>query len=217
VKRILFLVCSLIVAGSTAGIGQQKASPSAAKASPSPAKSAPASNTKSGSENPAANLFGENKNAPKGPTEITARDDAQFDVQSRTAIFNGSVKVVDPQFTMTSDKLTVRLNREEEGGGLSDAEAQGNVYIVHLNQGNPGEQPTRSTGKSERALYDAKSGAITLLGWPQITQGVNTHIATEPGVKMLLYRDGRMKTYGSSRTVIQDRSEPNKREANAAP
>ena len=147
------------------------------------------------------------------------------------AVFIGNVKVVDPQFTLTADRLTVHLNRDEEGGGLNDADAQGNVVIVHVNQpktqGTPAQtagaptpaagtaasgtpakaqQPTTSTGKSDKALYEAKDGSITLTGWPQVTQGGNTHIATAPGVKMVLFKDGRMQTYGSTRTLIEDRT-----------
>jgi hypothetical protein len=133
---------------------------------------------------------------------------------------------------MTSDRLTVHLNKDEDGGGLSDAEADGNVIIVHVNQpktqvaqaqspgatptpaqpattGQPSaqtQQPVTSTGKAEKALYEAKDGSITLTGWPQVAQGANTHIATAPGVKMVLYKDGRMQTYGSTRTLIEDRT-----------
>ena len=73
-----------------------------------------------------------------------------------------------------------------------------------------------STGKAEKALYEAKDGSITLTGWPQVTQGANTHIATSPGVRMVLYRDGRMQTYGSTRTLIEDRTATNNPNANGA-
>jgi len=141
------------------------------------------------------------------------------------------VKVVDPQFTLTTDRLAVKLNKEEDGGGLDEAQADGNVLIVHVNQPKSSEsqatatpgaqpqpqpQPVTSTGKAERAVYEAKDGSITLTGWPQVTQGVNTHIATAPGTKMILYRDGRMQTYGSTRTLIQDRTATNKPNANGA-
>src|SRR5271166_6142104 len=136
--------------------------------------------------------------AQKRPTEITATQEAQFGTKIRTDVFIGNVKVVDPQFTLTSDRLTVHLNRDEDGGGLNDAEANGNVIIVHVNQPktqggqapNPGaatptvqpaapvqtaaQQPVTSTGKAEKALYEAKDGSITLTGWPQVTQGANT-------------------------------------------
>jgi lipopolysaccharide export system protein LptA len=184
-----------------------------------------------------------NDTQSKGPTEIMAKDEVQFDGQSRMAVFVGSVKVIDPQFTMTTDKLTVWMNKQEEGGGLREAEADGNVIIVHANaakdstkataQGSasPGTTPDStpvaspnaspqqlvlSTGRAQKAIYNAKEDAVTLIGWPQVTQGVNTHLSTEEGTRMILYRDGRLQTLGPSRTIIQDKGEMNKPAANAA-
>jgi lipopolysaccharide export system protein LptA len=183
-------------------------------------------------------LLGGDNQANKGPTEITAKDEVQFDGSARMAVFLGSVKVIDPQFTMTTDKLTVWMNKQEDGGGLRDAQAEGNVIIVHANpqknngQAEAGASPTTtpvantaifsqatpsaspnaspqvvlSTGRAQKAIYNAKQDAVTLIGWPQVTQGVNTHIATEEGTRMILYRDGRLQTFGASRTVIQDKS-----------
>jgi lipopolysaccharide export system protein LptA len=207
-------------------------------------------------------LGGDNSDQNKGPTEVTAKDEVQFNGQTHMAVFIGSVKVIDPQFTMTTDKLTVWMNKQEEGGGIRDAEADGNVIIVHLNPpkddktaaqagsspgasplarpvakpvatvaempaaspsastagataaASPSATPVLSTGRARKALYNAKQDAVTLLGWPQVTQGVNTHIATEEGTRMILYRDGRLETFGPSRTIIQDKGENNP-EANA--
>jgi lipopolysaccharide export system protein LptA len=242
VKNLVILFGAMVCLGGIRGAAQQKSSPatkpSSAQAgaakSPAGKKSAAAKPTPGGS--PAAgqsDLFGGNgDNRPKGPTEITASQEAQFDTKARTGVFIGNVKVVDPQFTLTSNRLTVHLNRDEDGGGLSEADAEGNVVIVHVNQpktqpqsgqasatpspvarpGVPGatpiqgQQPTTSIGKADKALYEAKDGSITLTGWPQVTQGANTHIATSPGVKMVLYKDGRMQTYGSTRTLIEDKT-----------
>jgi lipopolysaccharide export system protein LptA len=192
--------------------------------------------------------FGDDESS-KGPTEITAKDEVDFDGNAHTAIFVGNVKVIDPQFTMTTDKLTVWMNKQEDGGGIKEAHADGNVIIVHVNQskdktqtadagtsprttpvantavtpeaktfGSTGVfgQPTPSaspsatppvldTGRAQKAIYNAKQDAVTLIGWPQVTQGVNTHIATEEGTRMILYRDGRLQTFGPSRTVIEDK------------
>ncbi|HEX6567401.1 MAG TPA: LptA/OstA family protein [Chthoniobacterales bacterium] len=190
--------------------------------------------------------FGDSDSS-KGPTEITAKEEVDFDANAHTAIFVGNVKVIDPQFTMTTDKLTVWMNKQEDGGGIKDAQADGNVIIVHVNQkdktptadgsasprttpvantpvtpsattfGNasvfgpspspsPGATPPiLDTGRAQKALYNAKQDAVTLMGWPQVTQGVNTHIATEEGTRMVLYRDGRLQTFGPSRTVIEDK------------
>ena len=191
--------------------------------------------------------FGDDDSS-KGPTEITAKEEVNFDANARTAIFVGNVKVIDPQFTMTTDKLTVWMNKQEDGGGIKEAQADGNVIIVHVNQskdktqtadagasprttpvantavtpsattfGNasvfgPSPSPSPSatppvldTGRAQKAIYNAKQDAVTLIGWPQVTQGMNTHIATEEGTRMILYRDGRLQTFGPSRTVIEDK------------
>jgi len=218
---------------------QTKSSTTRNTASPAPgAKPSPAVKNE---KKPNDLLPGSSQN--KGPTEITSQE-TQFDGQSRTGVFIGGVKVIDPDFTMTTDKLTVHMAKQEEGGGLSSAEAEGNVIIVHANEAKntktgsdagapatpipsptpavssvladpPGPSPSPtppvlSTGRAQKALYDAKDQSVTLIGWPQITQGVNTHISTEEGTRMILYRDGRLKTYGGSRTIIQDKSEANK-------
>jgi hypothetical protein len=65
--------------------------------------------------------------------------------------------------------------------------------------------PVLDTGRAQKALYNAKQDAVTLIGWPQVTQGMNTHISTEEGTRMILYRDGRLQTFGPSRTVIEDK------------
>src|SRR5258708_17255671 len=220
------------------------------KQTKSPATRSTAATTPGGSASPAVKkekkqndlLQGSTQN--KGPTEITSQE-TQFDGQSRTGVFIGSVKVIDPDFTMTTDRLTVHMAKQEEGGGLSSAEADGNVIIVHANEAknakggadaggspaatpsptpatssvfadppgpspSPTPPPVLSTGRAQKAIYDAKDESVTLIGWPQITQGVNTHISTEEGTRMILYRDGRLKTFGGSRTIIQDKSEANK-------
>jgi lipopolysaccharide export system protein LptA len=231
----------MVCFGTAIGLAQQKsATPTkhsaaqaaakspAAKKSPTNGKEPPGGSAPGAQSN---DLFGDDSSGrPKGPTEITATQEAQFDTKTRTGVFIGNVKVIDPQFTMTADRLTVHLNKDEDGGGLNEADAQGNVVIIHVNQpktqGQPAQpasapvapagstktgpaqaqQPPTSIGKGDNALYEAKDGSITLTGWPQVTQGGNTHIAIAPGVRMVLFKDGRMQTYGSTRTLIEDRT-----------
>jgi lipopolysaccharide export system protein LptA len=253
VKKSVFFFITILALATSATRAQQSSPPpgppaaATGKARTAKAKKVdPKVSASPGEKNNSTDLFGSGgSDRPKGPTEITSKEQAQFDSRGRVAIFLGDVKVVDPQFTMTSDKLTAYLNKEEEGGGLKQADGEGNVTIVHLNQPKPAatpggspapaatstptpapapaagtpptaQQPVKSTAKAERAVYVTKDGTITLTGWPQVTQGVNTHISTESGVKMIIYNDGRLQTYGSTRTIIQDRSEPNKSNPNAA-
>jgi lipopolysaccharide export system protein LptA len=253
VKKFVILFGAMVCFGTVSYAAQQKSASAAksstaakspaGKQSPSPAKQGPGGSSATGAQS--NDLLGDSNGRPQGPTEITATQEAQFDVKTRTGIFIGNVKVVDPQFTLTSNRLTVHLNKDEDGGGLNEAEAQGNVVIVHVNQPKtpaqpaqtavasapaagsaakgptpaapaPAQQPTTSVGKAENAVYVAKDGSITLTGWPQVTQGVNTHIATAPGVKMVIYKDGKMQTYGSTRTLIVDRTGTNNPNANGA-
>ena len=227
-----------------------KASPRASahgQASPGGANKKAGATNKGGNADPkkSPDFLGGNDSSAKGPTEITAKDEVQFDGSNRMAIFAGNVKVIDPQFTMTTDKLTVYMNKQEDGGGIREAQADGNVIIVHANpqknngradgaassqttpvantgltgltaQASPSASPGASpqpvvldTGRAQKAIYNAKEDAVTLIGWPQVTQGINTHISTEEGTRMILYRDGRLQTFGPSRTVIQDKSSMN--------
>jgi lipopolysaccharide export system protein LptA len=224
--------------------GSPKASPRASthgQASPGGANKKAGASDKGGNADAkkGSGFLGGDDSSAKGPTEITAKDEVQFDGSNRMAIFVGSVKVIDPQFTMTTDKLTVWMNKQEDGGGIRDAQADGNVIIVHANpqknngqadgsasaqttpvantgvfpQASPSASPGASpqpvvldTGRAQKAIYNAKQDAVTLIGWPQVTQGINTHISTEEGTRMILYRDGRLQTFGASRTIIQDKS-----------
>jgi len=244
VKNRSILAIAFCIAITGAFAAQPSPKPKQTKSSTT--RSTPAK-TPGGSASPAVKkqndlLQGSTQN--KGPTEITSQE-TQFDGQSRTGVFIGTVKVIDPDFTMTTDKLTVHMAKQEEGGGLSSAEADGNVIIVHANEAknakggadaggspaatpsptpatssvfadppgpspSPTPPPVLSTGRAQKAIYDAKDESVTLIGWPQITQGINTHISTEEGTRMILYRDGRLKTFGGSRTIIQDKSEANK-------
>ncbi len=62
------------------------------------------------------------------PTEIYA-EQAFFDSAKNTGIFNGHVVVNDPRFNIQSDKLTVYISKDENGG-LEKAVAVGNVGVI---------------------------------------------------------------------------------------
>lgn len=152
------------------------------------------------------NLFGDNN--AKGPTIVTASEEATFDSQNHVAVFVGSVQVQDPQFSMTCDKLTVQLNKDQ--GGMKQANAEGHVLIVSIRKDKNGGPDEKSTGKGDSVVYTPDDGRIALYGSPQIQQGSNTHISTEPSTKMYLFKDGRLQTEGGSRTIIQPSSKENK-------
>ncbi|MEY3481694.1 MAG: hypothetical protein RIQ71_2469 [Verrucomicrobiota bacterium] len=140
------------------------------------------------------------KNRPKGSTtEITAQKEATFNEKENRAVFIGDVRVKDPAFLLRADNLTVFLNKERSG--IDRAIATGNVVIVQQTT-NPSEKG--AIGRGREAVYVPSTGLVTLIGWPEIQQGINRHISTTPETRMLLYSDGRATTEGASKTVITD-------------
>jgi len=63
---------------------------------------------------------------------------------------------------------------------------------------------THSIGISDTADYNAITGDILLRGMPDVTQGVNRCIATDPSTWMILNRDGKMSAHGPHKTIITD-------------
>lgn len=143
---------------------------------------------------------------PREPitTEIYA-DEAFFDSTKYIATFSGHVKVSDPRFNLQSDKLTIYVSKGQNQG-LEKAIAEGNVGVVRDRPDPNGGAPTHALGRSESAVYVAKTGDVELKGSPRVQQGVNTHVATSPETVMIINQNGQLTTHGPSRTEI--RQEP---------
>jgi len=172
---------------------------------PALAQENPTLDPKSEKKNDGFGMSALTKDRPKdAQTEITARNQATFNNETNIAEFEGSVIVRDPQFTLTCDKLRVLLRPDRKG--MDKVEAIGNVIIKQENVTERGEKTT-STGQAGKAVYTPATGDVELTEWPQIERGINLHIATERGTKMILNRDGRMTTIGGSKTVIKDTSQ----------
>jgi lipopolysaccharide transport protein LptA len=149
-------------------------------------------------------LGGLGNSRPAGSrTEITAQKEATFDEKNNTAVFLGSVRINDPAFLLSADKLTVYLGQDRSG--IDRAVAEGNVVIV---QQGGADVKNPATGRARAAEYIPAAGKVTLSGNPEIQQGINRHIATSPSTRMVLLRDGRATTDGPSRTVIADTAAP---------
>ena len=172
----------------------------------------------------------------KGPTEIDALE-ATFDQKANEAVFIGEVVVTDPEFNVRCDKLTAHLKAAEKakplpegawpkatkpatpapaepkkngGSGLQRAVAEasaGNRVFITQDKLNAEGKMQRSTGEADRATYDAATGDIVLTGKPEIQQGINRVIATAPGTKMTLNRDGHMHAEGPHKTIIVDKGD----------
>jgi lipopolysaccharide export system protein LptA len=208
-KKIPTLLCALALAGASAALAQVAAPGDTGKLSPA-ATAATDDTTK------------KTDAVKRGPTKITSTKEASFDGKLRTAIFLGDVHIDDPEFTLTSDKLTVYMKKQTPavagekpkpgaspavasgGGGLDRAIAEGNVVIEKMQPDGGGGQPIRYVGKAAKVEYFAVTGDAVLSGWPQVLQGINMHVATEATTVMYLNREGRMRTEGRSETTIVD-------------
>jgi lipopolysaccharide export system protein LptA len=101
------------------------------------------------------------------------------------------------------------------GNGLQEALAEGPaerpVVIVQDKPATNGEQPQHNVGIAAKADYNADTGDIVLTGWPRVSQGINTQIATSGTTVMIMNKDGHtMKTYGPSHSIIQQSDQPKK-------
>ena len=171
--------------------------------------SATSSPPKKQSEERTKNLLG-GESKTEGPitTEIYA-DEAFFDSNKNVGVFTGHVKVLDPRFSVQSDKLTVYL-RKGQDQGLERAVADGNVGVVRERPDPNTGQPTRAVGRSDHAVYTAADGNVELTGTPRVQQGPNMHVATSADTVMLINQSGQLTTHGPSRTEIRQEAKEEK-------
>ena len=178
--------------------------------------------------------------AEKKATEITCTGETTFDAKAGMAVFIKEVKVNDPQFALTADKLTAYLKKSAKDGakegtpapsptpaakadavapasGLDRAVAEGHVVITQDKVDEKTGETTHYIGKGARAEYEAGTGKMTLSGWPQIQQGLNNQVATEEGTIMTMDKEGHLTTKGPSMTVIKSETKPEAKPANEHP
>ena len=85
-----------------------------------------------------------------GQTVITANR-MEYDYNDGTVLFEENVKVADPQFTMTADRIIVLLDGANE---LKQVRCLGNVVLVSENR----------TARCAEAIYTKVDGKIVLIG-----------------------------------------------------
>ena len=149
-------------------------------------------------------MAGSDERPMDGRTIIESEAGASFENGSNTAEFSGHVAVHDPQFELTCDRLHVVLRADRKG--IKQVVASGSVVIVQEKKNDRGDM-VRSVGKCGKATYDPLTGDVTLEEWPQVQQGINNQLATEPTTIMILNAKGRSRTIGASRTMIVDQGQ----------
>ena len=100
--------------------------------------------------------------------------------------------------------------KKKGGSGLqraiAEASAGGRVVITQEKTDLDGSVQI-STGRADRATYDAVTGDIVLTGKPEVQQGINLVIATAQSTKMTLNRDGHMRAEGPHKTIITEKGD----------
>lgn len=165
---------------------------------------------------------------PKGPTEITAHD-ALFDSRDYLATFNNEVRVTDPEFGLSCDRLTVNMKKPAPQGaakpaakpgakgdansGIEKAVAEGNVIITQ-DKKETGREPEQYEGRGKRAIFDNKTGTLTLYGRPRIAQSVKgvilkEIITLEESAIITLHRSGKIEVKGLFKSTLHDAADLN--------
>jgi lipopolysaccharide export system protein LptA len=114
-----------------------------------------------------------------------------------------------------------KADAASHASGLQSALAEGGpdrpVVIVQDKPASNGDAAQHNVGIALKADYNADTGDVILTGWPRVSQGINTQIATSPDTVMTMNKDGKtMTTRGPSRTVIQEQNQPKTSGTNAA-
>jgi lipopolysaccharide transport protein LptA len=221
--RNLLVVCAMLFPAALAGTvhAQGSAPPSLSSRlapDPSPTRTPTPKSVKPNPEKSPGDKPKPNANAsPAGPqetivTEIYA-DKVVFDSAKSTGVFTGHIVAIDPRFQIQGDKLTIYISKKQSEG-LETAVVEGNVGVVRDRPDPDGGPPSRMVGRSDKAVYTAKTGNFELTGNPRVQQGLNTHVATSPDTVMVLNDKGELQTTGPSRTEIR---QPPKSEATPTP
>lgn len=108
---------------------------------------------------PVAGALKSKNGKARGTTTITS-DRLEFDYKDYVALFEGHVKVVDPQFVLTSDKMLVFFANTND---VTRLDAIGHVKMTSLDR-------TATCGK---AVYTRSNGAIVLTQDPVVSKGQN--------------------------------------------
>lgn len=106
------------------------------------------------------NAIARSRKGVGGATRISA-DKLEFDYKDYVALFEGNVKIADPQFELTANKMLIFF---ENTNDVRRIDAVGNVRVVS-------EDRMATCGK---ATYIRATGAVEMLEQPVVRKGRNT-------------------------------------------
>ena len=240
-RRVILLAAALAC---SSALAQKPGTPDSTKAAAATPATNPAFTPQNADGRP-AKPASDSKDKPggkksKGPTDITGLK-VTFDQRANVAVFTDSVVVINPDFKVYCDKLTMHLKHEEKdarganpAGGKTPpnadtdgaAKGKGGAFEKAIAEATSGhrvkitqdkkdaedhiETPDYTVGLAEKATYDAATKETVLTGNPNVTQGANHCIATDPSTVMILNADGHMRTVGPHRSILVEQADPAK-------
>lgn len=123
-----------------------------------PPAAGPAVRPPKGGANPLFGMLGSSQTNAGGMTIVSDR--IEYDYKELIIAFDDHVKVTDPRFTMTCDRMLVFLEGTNQ---IKRVIAIGNV---------DGTQPDRHA-TCDRAVYERATGEIVMTGSPVLTRGAD--------------------------------------------
>jgi lipopolysaccharide export system protein LptA len=135
------------------------------------------------------------------PITIKANE-MSADNKGKAAVFTGKVVAKQGDLTIYSDRLVV--NYGEIKGDVDKIEAEGNVRIVQENR----------IGLAGHAVYDSRTGRITLTGNPKVMQGADNITGTT--ITYFMDEDKSLVS-GNGDSPVRAEIHPRPRKGNAGP
>jgi lipopolysaccharide transport protein LptA len=126
----------------------------------------------------------------KPEVDIQCADEAEFDLQNRTAVFRGNVQARDPQMRLSCQVLTAQWS---EANRITRIVAEQQVELEVTDA----QGTTRATGTN--AVYTAETDSVELTGEPKLVNRLGTLAAD----RVVLQRaKGKLTATGNVRMVM---------------
>lgn len=148
----------------------------------------------------AITVFAAPANGEKKQTIVTA-DRMSYDQKLNLVFFEENVKVTNPDYTMTSRKMTVVMKDKSKGkgSGIEKVTAVGDVILINKGVDKNGKKIDREA-RSKEAVYFEDEKKVILTGDATVRDGVNNMW----GKKITVWLQENRMECEPSRLIIED-------------
>ncbi len=180
------------------------------------------------------------KPARSTQTVVTATKTAYFDNEKGEGLYTGNVRVRSPQGSIDCEELEIHMPKQSAGKDKKKPSAADSDILASGPGSSPlGVRPEIAYARgsmvtiekltaegelqvahcNEVAIYDGKTGKITLRGWPSVQQGGKLIEATDPRTYMIIDESGKLSVEGGPQrtTLVGENSSGATAPANETP